>query len=98
MQSSLSNISKNGILAFAASVFILGVVITGCTSSMISTSSTSNLIPNVNTSTSPVRITDAASDQILAVSLNLNSLVLTDSSGKVTTNLLPAAGITFEAT
>jgi hypothetical protein len=98
MQSSLSNISKNGILAFAASVFILGVVITGCTSSMTSTSSTSNLIPNVNTSTSLVRITDAASDQILAVSLNLNSLVLTDSSGKVTTNLLPAAGITFEAT
>lgn len=98
MQSSLSNISKNGILAFAASVLILGVVITGCTSSMTSTSGTSNLIPNVNTSTSPTRITDAPSDQILAVSLTLNSLILTDSTGKVTTNLLPAAGITFEAT
>jgi hypothetical protein len=98
MQSSLSNISKNGILAFATSVLILGVVMTGCTSSMTSTSSTSNLIPNVNMSTSPTRITDAASDQILAASLTLNSLVLTDSTGKVTTNLLPATGITFEAT
>jgi hypothetical protein len=55
------------------------------------------IIPNVNTSTTPVRITDAASDQILAASLTLNSLILTDSTGKVTTNLLPASGITFEA-
>jgi hypothetical protein len=46
---------------------------------------------------SPVGITDAPSDQILAVSLTLNSMVLTDSTGKVTTNLLPASGITFEA-
>lgn len=98
MQLSLPKISKKGILAFAASVLILGVVITGCTSSMTSTSSTSNLIPNTNTSTSPVRITDAPSDQVLAASLTLNSLVLTDTTGKVTTNLLPAAGITFEAT
>jgi hypothetical protein len=98
MQSSLSNFSKKGILAFAASILILGVAITGCTSSMTNTSSTSNLIPNVNTTTSPTRITDAPSDQILAVSLTLNSLILTDSTGKVTTNLLPAAGITFEAT
>jgi hypothetical protein len=93
-----SHISKKGVLAFAASVVILGVVITGCTSSVTSTTSTSNLIPNVNTSTTPTRITDAPNDQVLAASLTLNSLVLTDSTGKVTTNLLPANGITFEAT
>jgi hypothetical protein len=98
MQSLLLKITIKGVLAFTVCLLILGVVITGCTSSMTSTSSTSNLIPNVNTSTSPTRITDAPSDQILAVSLTLNSLVLTDSAGKVTTNLLPATGITFEAT
>ena len=97
MQSSLSKSSKKSVLAFAASALILSVVITGCTSSVTSTTTTSNLIPNVNTSTTPVRITDAASDQIVAASLTLNSLVLTDTAGKVTTNLLPASGILFEA-
>jgi hypothetical protein len=98
MQSSRPKISKKGALGFAASLLTLGMVIVGCTSSVISTSSTSNIIPNTNTSTTPVRITDAPSDQILAASLTLNSMILTDNTGKVTTNLLPASGITFEAT
>jgi hypothetical protein len=97
MQSLRPKVSKKGALAFAASLLTLGMVIAGCTSSVTSTSSTSNIIPNTNTVTTPVRITDAASDQILAVSLTLNSMVLTDSTGKVTTNLLPASGILFEA-
>jgi hypothetical protein len=96
MQSSRPK-SKKGALAFAASLLALGMVIAGCTSSVTSTSSTSNIIPNANTSTTPVRITDAASDQILAASLTLNSMILTDTAGKVTTNLLPASGILFEA-
>jgi len=98
MQSSQPKISNKGALAFAASLLTLGMVIAGCTSSVTSTSSTSNIIPNNNTSTTPVSITDAPSDQVLAASLTLNSMILTDSTGKVTTNLLPAAGITFEAT
>jgi|CZKF01.1.fsa_nt_gi hypothetical protein len=98
MQSLLPKITKKGALAFTTSLLTLGMVIAGCTSPVTSTSSTSNTIPNTNTSMSPVGITDAPSDQILAVSLTLNSMVLTDSTGKVTTNLLPASGITFEAT
>ncbi|MGO9316204.1 MAG: hypothetical protein ACLPXT_12685 [Terracidiphilus sp.] len=98
MQSLLSKLSKNGVLAFAASLFVVGMAIAGCTSSVTSSISTSNLIPNTNTSTTPVTVTDAPSDQILAASLTLNSMILTDSTGKVTTNLLPATGITFEAT
>jgi hypothetical protein len=97
MQPSLSKISKKGALAFAASLFTIGMVIAGCTSSVTSTSSTSNIIPNTNTSTSPVGITDAVNNQVLATSLTLNSIVLNDSAGKMTTNLLPASGITFEA-
>jgi len=98
MHSLLPKISKKDVLAFAAGLLTVGMVIAGCTSSVTSTSNTSNLIPNTNTSTTPTRITDAPSDQILAASLTLNSLILTDSMGRVTTNLLPAAGITFEAT
>jgi hypothetical protein len=98
MQLLLPKINKKGTLAFAVSLLTLGLVIAGCTSPVTSTSSTSNIIPNTNTSTTPVRITDAPGDQVLAASLTLNSLILTDNTGKVTTNLLPANGITFEAT
>ena len=43
----------------------------------------------------PVTITDAPSDQVLAASLTLNSVVLTNSSGKTTSIL--TAPLTFEA-
>ena len=98
MQSSRPKISKKGALVFAASLLTLGMVIAGCTSAITSSSSTSNIIPNTNTSTTPVSVTDAPSDQVLAASLTLSSMILTDNTGKVTTNLLPASGITFEAT
>ncbi len=97
MQSSRTRISKRGALAFAASVLTLGMVIAGCTSAVTTTSITNNIIPNTNTSTSPVGITDAVSNQVLATSLTLNSIILTDNTGKVTTNLLAAGPITFEA-
>jgi hypothetical protein len=92
-----SSSSKRGILALAASLLTVGIVIAGCTSSVTSSTITSNIIPNTNTSTTPVGITDAVNDQVLATSLTLNSIILTDSMGKVTTNLLTAGPITFEA-
>jgi hypothetical protein len=95
MQSLLPKISKKGVLALAASLLTLGVVIAGCSNT--SSSSQNNTIPNTNTSASPTTITDAPDDQVLATSLTLNSIILTDSAGKVTTNLLAAGPITFEA-
>ena len=97
MQLSIPNSSKKNVLAFAASVLILGVVIAGCTSPITSTNNSSNTIPNTNTSISPVGITDAPNNQVLATSLTLTSIILTDNMGKVTTNLLAAGPITFEA-
>jgi hypothetical protein len=87
-----------GFLASAAILLTLGMVISGCNSSFTgSDSNQGNLITNTTTSVVPTTITDAPSDQILAASLTLNSVILTDSNGKVTTNLLPTGGITFEA-
>jgi len=97
MQLSLPKISKKGVLAFAASLLVLGLVIAGCSNSTTSMNPPNNTIPNTNTSTSPVGITDAVNNQVLATSLTLNSIILTDNMGKVTTNLLAAGPITFEA-
>jgi hypothetical protein len=98
MHSLRTKITTGSLLAFAGSLLVLAMIITGCSSSIVNSSSSSNLVTSTNTSVSPTRITDAPSDQVLAASLTLNSMILTDSSGKVTTNLLPASGITFEAT
>jgi hypothetical protein len=99
MQLSLPKISKKGVLALAASLLVLGLVIAGCSNSSLSMnpSTQNNTISNSNTSTSPVGITDAVNNQVLATSLTLNSIILTDNMGKVTTNLLAAGPITFEA-
>lgn len=101
MQLTLPKIAKKGVLAFAASLFVLGLVIAGCSNSSpsmnTSTSTQNNTIANTNTSASPVGITDAVNNQVLATSLTLNSIILTDNTGKVTTNLLAAGPITFEA-
>src|SRR5271157_3381076 len=97
MQPLLAKITKKGVLAFAVSLLTVGLVVAGCTSSIISTNNSNNTIPNTNTSASPATITDAPNDQVLATSLTLNSIILTDSAGKVTTNLLAAGPITFEA-
>jgi hypothetical protein len=53
------------------------------------------MAPLSHTETVPVTVTDAPSDQILATSLTLNSIVLTNSKG-VTASILPAP-VTIEA-
>lgn len=93
MPSYLPKISNRGVLAICASLLTLGLVVAGCTSSG---NNSSNLITNTTTSVSPTTVTDAANDQVLATSLTINSIILTDSAGKVTSNLL-ATPITIEA-
>jgi hypothetical protein len=73
-------------LGFATSLALAASLIAGCSSSV----SPSN-ITNVNTATStvPVLITDAPSDELAAFTLTINSIVLTDSAGK-TASILSA--------
>jgi hypothetical protein len=99
MHLSVITITKKGVLAFAASLLVLGLVIAGCSNSSpsMSTGNQNNTIPNTNTSTTPFGVTDAVNNQVLATSLTLSSIILTDNTGKVTTNLLAAGPITFEA-
>jgi len=83
----LSSIS----VGFVASLVAAGLIMAGCSSiSQITSTITSS--PTVSV---PVSITDAPGDQVLAASLTLNSIVLTDSSGK-TASILPSP-LTFEA-
>jgi len=86
-------------LALAAiSLLAFGIVLIGCSGPSGSASSyVGNQISAPYSTAVPTTLTDAPGDQVIATSLTLNSLVLTDSTGKVTTNLLPAAGITYEA-
>ncbi|MGA3160865.1 MAG: DUF5666 domain-containing protein [Terracidiphilus sp.] len=93
MPSYLLKISNKGVLAICASLLTLGLVVAGCTSAG---NNSSNLITNTTTSVSPTTVTDAANDQVLATSLTINSIILKDSAGKVTSNLL-ATPITIEA-
>jgi hypothetical protein len=98
MPSYLPKFSNKGVLAIAASLLTLGLVIAGCTGpNTNSSNNTSNLITNTTTSVSPTTVTDAVNDQVLATSLTLNSIILTDNTGKVTSNLLAAGPITIEA-
>ena len=79
-------------IAIAAVLVTAGLILVGCSASSAPTI--------VNTSATltpvPVTITDAPSDQVLAASLTLNSVVLTNSSGKTISIL--TAPLTFEAT
>jgi hypothetical protein len=98
MPSYLPKISNKGVLAICASLLTIGLIIAGCTSSNnTSNNNPSNLITNTTTSVSPTTVTDAVNDQVLATSLTLNSIILTDNTGKVTSNLLAAGPITIEA-
>jgi len=76
MKTPLSNTTKGLILAFAVCLLTAGLVFVGC-----SGSSSSNTI-TAATTTSPVSITDASSNPILAVSMTIDSIVLTDTAGK----------------
>lgn len=79
-----------GVLAAAAAL-----IVAGCTAGN-SVAGTSSSLNNTSTAIVPVTLTDAPSDQVVAASLTLNSIVLTDSKG-ATTSLL-ASPLSFEAT
>ena len=85
------NIATDISVVFAAVLFLVTLVIGGCSPGV-------NTISTITSATTavPVSITDAPSDQVIAASLTLNSIVLTDASGKTASIL--SAPLTFEAT
>jgi hypothetical protein len=92
MQARTQKITQTTSIVLASGLLVAGLIALGC-----SNSSTISSIPNSNATLTavPVSITDAPSDQVLAASLTLNSIVLTDSSGKTTSILTNS--LTFEA-
>ncbi len=90
MQPGTQKITKVIFFIFLAVLVTTGLVIAGC-------SSTGTIANNITAATTavPVTITDAPSDQVVAASLTLTSIVLTDSSGKTASIL--SAPFTFEA-
>lgn len=80
------------ILALTAGFAVAVLAVIGCSSF---NSGSLTTVANTAKSTVPVSITDAPSDQVLAASLTLNSVVLTDSSG-ATASILTSP-LTFEA-
>jgi hypothetical protein len=72
-------------LGGAASFFLAALLLTGCSTSVVP--GTGNNIGSQAVSV-PVLITDAPSDQLVAFTLTLNSITLTDSTGK-TASILP---------
>ena len=93
-------LSKNarfasGLVAAIGALFVtFGLVMTGCTAASTALGGGGTNITS-STMSVPVTITDAPSDQVVAASLTLNSVVLTDSKGATTSVL--SAPLTFEA-
>ena len=75
------------ILGVTGSLCLAAAMVTGCSSSV-----TPGTVSNIGTSSStvPVLITDAPSDQLVAFTLTLNSITLTDSANQ-TASILPTA-------
>jgi hypothetical protein len=93
MQASKAGIAKVIGAAMGAVVVTAALIVAGCTAA-------SNFVSNVSTvgastTSVPVSITDAPGDQVVAASLTLNSVVLTDQKNQTTSIL--AAPLTFEA-
>ncbi|MDR3745266.1 MAG: DUF5666 domain-containing protein [Acidobacteriaceae bacterium] len=91
---------RGGSIALVAALLTSLLTVAGCssagtTAASLSTNSTTTNITSAKTSV-PVSITDAPGSQIVATSLTLNSIVLTDSNG-LTASIL-SAPIPFEAT
>jgi hypothetical protein len=78
---------------FAAVVALAALAIAGCSAAGVTALLSSS--PSAVTVAVPVSITDAPSDQVIAASLTLNTIVLTDSSGK--TASLISSPVNFEA-
>lgn len=92
MRSSLSKHTTAWALGFTALLAILPLIAMGC-NGIVPTAST--VASSAASASVPISLTDAPADPVLALKLTINSIVLTDSSGK-TASLLnsPAA---FEA-
>ncbi len=94
MQAKISGFAKGIGVAAGAALITAALIVAGCTAA--------NNLTNVGTTinstavTVPVTITDAPSDQVVAASLTLNTVVLTDSKGQTASIL--TAPLTFEAT
>ena len=78
---------------FVALVALAALVLAGCSAAGVTALLPTS--PSAVTVAVPVSITDAPSDQVIAASLTLNTIVLTDSSGK--TASLISSPVTFEA-
>jgi len=74
------------LLGFAGSFCMAAALTTGC-SSTVSTGTSTNITSPA--ATVPVLITDAPNDQLVAFTLTLNTITLTDSTGQ-TASILPA--------
>ena len=93
MQDRTRKITQAISIIFAAVLATAGLIVSGCSM----TGSIANNIANSGATSTvvPVTITDAPSDQVIAASLTLNSIVQTNSAGKTTSIL--SAPLTFEA-
>ena len=96
MQVSSPGIGKGVTIAFAALLAAADFLAAGCSA----VNAVTGLVTPTTVSSTPVAvpmtITDAPSDQVIAASLTLNSIVLTDAAGKTASIL--GAPMTFEAT
>jgi hypothetical protein len=93
MEASKAGFAKAIGAAMGAVLITAALIVAGCTAA-------SNFVNNVttigsSTTSVPVSITDAPGDQVVAASLTLNSVVLTDQKNQ--TSSILAAPLTFEA-
>ena len=94
MQVRKKSLSLGLTVACAAVLTGVALLVAGCTSNLAGSSVGTTV--NAATATVPMVVTDAPSDQLVAASLTLNSIVLTDSTGATASVL--STPETFEAT
>lgn len=85
-------IGKSALPLLAVAALTVAMVAVGCTAGLNSALTT---VTSTSTALVPVSITDAPGDQVVAASLTINSVVLTDSKGATASVL--SAPFTFEA-
>jgi len=93
MQMKDARFAKGIAAAMGAALVTAALVTAGCSAVTNLTGGSTNI--NTATTPVPVTITDAPSDQVVAASLTLNSVVLTDTKGNTASIL--TAPVTFEA-
>lgn len=94
MKKSAQTIAKGVTITFAAVLATVALLVAGC-STTSTVANTATTVTSTKTAV-PVSITDAPGDQVVAASLTLNSIVLTDATGKTASIL--STPLTFEAT